>query len=88
MDDQTKRLEDKIDIIVTNVSEIQKHMAVYNSELTRHIEGTIQNRDAIKDLNKEIQPLKTHVDRVDGALRLLGIISIVVGIVFTISRLV
>lgn len=63
-----KRLEDKLDKMSdemkqTNerLSDIDKHLAVYNEQLKVHIEGTIQNRESIKDIHQQLGPIKmTH----------------------------
>lgn len=60
-DDSFKRLEDKLDKLDERLDTVDKHLAVYNVELERHIEGTIQNRNAINLLKEELTPIKDHV---------------------------
>ena len=92
MDDKFKRLEDKIDLVTNKLedsndklSSMDKNLAIYNEQLKVHIEGTIQNRDAIQLLNNkieiEISPIKKHVNMIEGGLKLIGLVGVVVGII-------
>lgn len=86
-DNKLDKIDTKLDGLVAKTTEIEKHLAVYNKELERHIEGTVQNREAIKLLDKKLSPIQSHVDRIDGALKLIGIVSILVGIAVGIANL-
>lgn len=98
MDDKFKRIEDKIDKLSdkfesTNerLGNIDKTVAVYNEQLKIHIEGTVQNRESLKifqsKMESEIKPIASHVIMMNGALKLLGVLSLIAGFIFTLTRL-
>jgi hypothetical protein len=79
-----KRLEDKLDKLVEDVSEIKQIMAVNTKELEIHIEGVKLAREQntlLKEemdsrfnaLDSDIKPIKRHVDFVKGAMWAIGI---------------
>jgi len=93
-----KRLEEKIDKLSEKqdlqnekIMSIDKNLAVYNEQLKIHIEGTVQNREQIKLLkesfNTELDPVKKHINHVEGVLKFLGIVSLVLGITTAIYKL-
>lgn len=54
MDDRRlERIEDKLDSLGSRVSTLSEHMGVYNEQLKIHIEGTVQNRNDIKKLQRD-----------------------------------
>ena len=61
MKEDMKRIEDKIDKLDERLDGVDKQLVVYNAELVKHIEGTIQNRQAINFLKDELTPIKDHV---------------------------
>ncbi len=52
MSNELVRLESKVDKLDDRLDAIDKHLAVYNSELHRHIEGVEQNRSRIEKLEE------------------------------------
>lgn len=52
MSNELVRLESKVDKLDDRLDAIEKHLAVYNSELHRHIEGVEQNRARIEKLEE------------------------------------
>lgn len=85
MEEQFKRLEDKLDKVSDRLSDIDKNVAVYNQQLILHIEGTIQNREQLdlfrKKMEADLAPVKKHIAMLEGILKFLGIVSLVAGIV-------
>ena len=57
MSDELVRLEAKVDKLDDRLDAIDKHLAVYNSELHRHIEGVEQNRTRIEKLEEPAKAL-------------------------------
>lgn len=57
MKEELFRLETKLDKLDDRLDDIDKHLAVYNSELHRHIEGVEQNRARIEKLEQPGQAL-------------------------------
>jgi len=74
MDDKRlDRIEDKVDTIVDKIGSIDATLAAQHVSLKEHIRRTAL-------LEAEIKPVKRHVDMVNGALKLLGLISLLLGI--------
>lgn len=97
-DNDIKRLEDKLDKLFEKLdksndrlSEIDKTVAVYNEQLKLHIEGTVQNREALRlsqeSIAQELSPIKKHVHMVEGGFKLLGICSLVIAIMSGIVKI-
>lgn len=59
---------------------LQELAAVHNSQLAEHMRRTEQ-------LETAIQPMQKHVSQVDGAMKLLGLISLLVGVIVAIHKL-
>lgn len=58
MKEELYRLEGKLDRMDERLDQIDKHLAVYNNELHRHIEGVEQNRARIEKLEEPAKALK------------------------------
>ena len=82
-----EKLDEKVDKLDTRLDKVDVHLAVYNEQLKIHIEGTVQNREAIKDLRIDLKPVERHVELVNGFFKLVGFIALVVGIVEGLSHL-
>lgn len=76
--EKLSNLEEKLERQDTRLDALDKGLAVYNSQLEVHIEGTIQNRQEIRKVNAEIladmHPLKKHVDMMSFAFKTIGLI--------------
>lgn len=66
-------IENKIDKMQSDVTEIKTHMAVYNSQLKEHIRRT-------NLLEAKLIPIEKHVAMVNGALKSLGVVAAIVAI--------
>lgn len=71
-----ERVESKIDVMNDRINVIEKHLAVYNAELTRHIEGVEQNRSKIDDLDSDVEEITKHVHEVKGSMKFAKGLSI------------
>lgn len=82
MDDRRlERIEDKVDSLGERVSSLSEHMSVYNEQLKIHIEGTIQNR-------KDIKALQEKQSMFRGALKLIGVLTGLLGLYALIKSLI
>lgn len=68
------KIEVKLDKIHEDVQEIKVHMAVYNSQLITHIRRT-------ELLEKKLEPVEKHVANLNTALKLLGVLTVLVGLI-------
>jgi len=66
--------DQKLDNIQKDVNEIKVHLAEYNVLLDVHIKRSNMLED-------KMIPIERHVNMVDGALKLLGIIGVLAAIV-------
>ena len=67
------RIESKLDKIDERIDQIDKHLAVYNAQLRFHIKRT----DA---LEKNIEPLKAHLNKTHGILTFIGVVATIVSV--------
>ena len=67
------RIEEKLDKIDGRIDNIDKHLAVYNSELKFHIKRTDM-------LEQELKPIKSSLVKAQGALCFIGIMATVVSV--------
>lgn len=67
-------VDNKLDRLQEDVSEIKTHLAVYNALLDTHIKRTDL-------LEKRVAPIEKHMVMVSGALKLLGILAAIAAIV-------
>lgn len=74
------RIESKLDTLDKRLDKMDVHMAVYNEQLKIHIAGVNDARTDIRRIDRDIEPIKSHVARMEGALKLVGIIAMVVSI--------
>lgn len=72
MDDPNRlvRIEDKLDQVSDKLHAVDITLAAQHVSLEDHIRRT-------ELLEEEVRPIKRHVDRVNGALKLLGVLLLV-----------
>lgn len=91
MDDKFKRIEEKLEKLADKVestnerlASIDKTVAVYNEQLKIHIEGTVQNRQSIKESNErieaELKPIKSHVTLMNNLAKIIIFIGVLTAI--------
>lgn len=71
--DDIGKLDNKIDKIDTRLDKIDVHLAVYNEQLTEHIRRT-------ELLEEDLSPIKDHVSKVHGALKVIASTGILLSI--------
>ena len=74
------KIHERLDRIEEKLANIDKTLAVNTASLQEHIKRTNLLEEALK-------PVEQHVARVDGALRFLGVISLVVGIIAALYKM-
>jgi DNA repair ATPase RecN len=73
-------IDKKLDKIIEDVGEIKTHLAVYNEQLKTHIKRT-------EILEQKLEPVEKHVERLNGALKLLGVLTLIAGVIEAFIRL-
>lgn len=71
------RIEDKIDKISDRLNSIDVTLAKNTVSLEEHIKRT-------NLLEEEVKPIKKHVDMIEGALKLIGVLAMIAAIIETI----
>lgn len=73
-DIKLSRIEEKIDRVSERLNSVDVTLAAQHVSLAEHVRRT-------NLLEKEIAPIKTHVAMVQGAVKAIGVASILIGMV-------
>jgi septation ring formation regulator EzrA len=87
-DARIDKFEQRLDKISESVHSIDKTLAEQHISLKEHIRRTELAEKSIEAVRKEIKPLSAHVQRVDGGLRLLGLVTLILGIWAGLQKLI
>lgn len=71
--DSNKRIEDKLDKVVDHIASIEVTLAKQHTSLEEHIRRT-------NILESKVEPIEKHVNMVQGAIKLILILSAAAGI--------
>lgn len=74
-----ERLYGILDKISEDVSELKITSAKQEENLKEHIRRTELAEENLQILRQEIEPLKQHVATINGILKIIGIISVIIG---------
>ncbi len=75
------KIEKKLDKIDDRLNSIDQHLAVYNEQLAHHIKRT-------ELLEKQVSPIKQHVDELRGAGKLIAILALIATVTATIIMII
>ena len=75
------RIADKIDLIREDIADIKV-------DLAKHIYRTDIAEENISILRRELKPVEKHVEQMQGALNLVKITSVVLGVVLAVAGVV
>lgn len=73
------RLFEVLDKISEDVSDLKVTIAKQEENIKEHIRRTELAEENLDLIRKEMQPLKEHVIAINGVLKSIGIISIIIG---------
>lgn len=74
-----ERIYEVLDKIGEDISELKITAAKQEENLKEHIRRTDIAEENLELIRKEIQPLKEHVIVINGVLKIIGAISIIIG---------
>lgn len=77
---QIEKLEQKVDKILDKIASIDVTLVGQHMQLKEHLRRSQLNEENIELLREQFKPVEVHVSQVAGALKFLGIISILVGV--------
>lgn len=83
-----KRVLDKLDEMGKHLNSIDVTLAKQEVNLDNHIRRTDLAEESISLIRDEIKPIKKHIHMMEGALKLIGVLSLVVGLLYGVVRLV
>ena len=72
--------ESKLDHVVNEITDIKIIITKQEENIRHHIYRTDLAEKSIEALRDDLKPVETHVKNVEGALKLLGALSVVVTI--------
>ena len=87
MDNRFDRLEQKLDKIDSRLDIMDQSFVKYNAQLEYHIKRSDNIEDYLTLLEDELKPIQQHVNRVDGALKLLGALAIGIGAILAVLQI-
>lgn len=71
-----KRIEDKLDKVADRISRIDITLTEQAAVLKDHTRRSTSNEENISLLRSEFKPLEKHVNMVNGALKLIGVLAL------------
>jgi hypothetical protein len=74
-------LTSSVQKIIDKTHNIDKTLVKQEKQLEVHIYRTELAENRLDHIEKSIDPIKKHVNRVDGALKLLGLLMLIISIV-------
>lgn len=74
-----ERLYELLDKISDDISELKVTTAKQEENIKEHIRRTELAEENLQMLRQEIEPLKQHVVAINGVLKAIGIISVIIG---------
>ena len=72
-------IDDKLEEIKTHLSNIDITLVRNTVSLETHVKRTEMAEDRITQVEKDIKPLQKHMSEINGVLRFLGLIGIIIG---------
>lgn len=79
-DQRLSRIEDKLDKVVESISRIDVTLAAQHVSLEEHIRRT-------NILEDEVKPIKDHVNVMKALVKVVGILSAILGLALTVKSL-
>lgn len=83
-----KMIMDRLDRLDSHLSGIDKTLVKQEANLEKHMLRTDQNETMIQIIAEDIKPVKKHVTQVEGILKFIGLISLILGIALSIIKIV
>jgi len=87
MEEKLGRIMDKIDSIDSSLNDMAITLAKQEVSLAEHIKRSNLLEERLELLREEMRPVEKHVFYMHGALKALGVLSVVVGVVLAIKQL-
>ena len=85
--DKLNSIDRKLGKLDNRVDEIDKTLVQQHESLKMHIYRTDLAEKRIEQIDAGLEPVKAHVARMDGALKFVGILGVILGIISGVLRL-
>jgi chromosome segregation ATPase len=83
----TKSLEEKLEKISEKITQIEVTMERNTGSLEKHMLRTDLSEKRLEHMEEALKPITKHVNHVEGALKLLGALATLTGVVTGIVKL-
>lgn len=91
INNRLEKFDSRLENIDSRLSASEQQLAVYNEQLKTHIEGTVQNREALKlfenRFSLELRPIQKHITMLEGVFKFIGVVCILIGAVAGMVRI-
>lgn len=74
--------------IISEINEIKVLDGIQNAQLAEHMRRSDLNEQQVHLLSAQLEPIKSHVNRIQGALQLVGLIGTLIAITVGIYKLI
>lgn len=81
------KVENRDNVVERRLDSIDKTLTSQHESLKHHIYRTDLLEKQLEHIEKDVEPIKIHVNRVDGVLKFLGIISLITGIALSFYKM-
>ena len=81
------KLSDKMDYVVDNVGEMKVTAARHEENLKDHMRRSDLLEKRTDVLFEELEPVKKHINHVDGIMKFVAAISMLLGLIYTVLKL-
>ena len=82
------KILDKVDAINKHLSSIDITLVKQHASLEIHMARTTTNEKLIELILKDMEPIKKHVNHLEGGVKLLGLTVLIIGVVSGLLKLV
>lgn len=82
-----KKLEEKLDKISEKIATIEVTMERNTGSLEKHMLRTELSERRLEHMEEALKPIVKHVNHVEGAFKLLGMLATVIGVIAGIAKI-
>lgn len=87
MSDDLKDIKGQLKEIITSIGHINVTLGKQEENIKHHIYRTDLAEENIKELRKDVAPIKKHVAMIEGVLKFFGLVALFVGIAAGIAKI-
>jgi len=82
------KIFEKLDKLEGIANKQEVNLAKLTVSVEEHVKRSNMMEDEQKEIRKEIEPIKAHVSKVEGAVKLLAALATIAGLVLTYLKLI